>query len=118
MIEATCHCGAVRMEIAEPPETVTACNCSICHRLGTLWAYYTVGQVTFLTPPAATATYSWGDKELAFHHCRNCGCTTHWSAIDPASQRIGVNSRLMPRAVTATVPVRKLDGADTWSYLE
>ena len=118
MIEASCHCGDVRMEIAQPPETVTSCNCSICHRLGTLWAYYPIDQVKFLSPPDATATYLWGDREIAFHHCRNCGCTTHWSGVDPASQRMGVNSRLMPRAVTAEVPVRKLDGADTWTYLE
>jgi hypothetical protein len=118
MIEATCHCGAVRMEIAQPPEAVTSCNCSICHKLGTLWAYYTVDQVKFLSPPEATAAYSWGDRDLAFHHCRNCGCTTHWSGIAPDSQRMGVNSRLMPRTVTAEVPIRKLDGADTWTYLE
>jgi hypothetical protein len=117
MIEASCHCGAVRMEIAAAPEKLTSCNCSICHRLGTLWAYYTVDQVKFLSPPDATATYSWGDKALAFHHCRNCGCTTHWSGIDPGSTRIGVNSRLMPRAVTEAVPIRRFDGADTWTEL-
>jgi hypothetical protein len=118
MISASCHCGVVRMEIAEPPETVTSCNCSICHRLGTLWAYYRVDQVRFLSPPEATATYIWGDREIAFHHCRSCGCTTHWAGIDPSSQRIGVNSRLMPRETIAAVPVRKLDGADTWTYLD
>ena len=28
MIEATCHCGAVRIEVPSAPEAVTACNCS------------------------------------------------------------------------------------------
>jgi len=40
MIEASCHCGAVRIEVPSAPETVTSCNCSICRRYGVLWAYY------------------------------------------------------------------------------
>jgi hypothetical protein len=31
---------------------------------------------------------------------------------------MGVNSRLMPRAVIADLPIRKFDGADTWTELE
>ena len=40
MIEATCHCGAVRLKAPHPPQSVTDCNCSICRLLGVLWAYY------------------------------------------------------------------------------
>ena len=39
MIAGSCHCGAVKIAVAEAPATVTSCNCSICRRLGTLWAY-------------------------------------------------------------------------------
>ena len=45
MIEASCECGAVRLEIETPPETVGDCNCSICRRYGALWAYYPLAQV-------------------------------------------------------------------------
>jgi hypothetical protein len=45
MIESSCHCGAVKLEIAVAPETVTECNCSICRRYGVLWAYYAPSQV-------------------------------------------------------------------------
>lgn len=35
MIESSCHCGAVKLQIdAELPETLTSCNCSICKRYG------------------------------------------------------------------------------------
>jgi len=118
MITATCHCGAVQMEIAEPPERLTSCNCSICRRLGTLWAYYRPDQVTFRTPSEATAAYLWGDRTLELHHCRNCGCTTHWQGVDKTVERMGVNARLMAPDVIAAVPVRKLDGAETWTYLD
>ncbi|HEY5072454.1 MAG TPA: hypothetical protein VII63_10535 [Caulobacteraceae bacterium] len=78
MIEAECHCGAVRIEIAEAPSQLTDCNCSICRRLGVHWAYYAPREVTLIAASDATAAYVRGDRTLAFHHCRTCGCTTHW----------------------------------------
>ena len=39
MLIATCHCGAVRLQIPRKPRTLTDCNCSICRRYGTRWAY-------------------------------------------------------------------------------
>jgi hypothetical protein len=117
-ITASCHCGAVRLEIAEAPEQITSCNCSICHKLGTLWAYYRPDQVRVIAEPGATVAYVWGDRMLALHHCRGCGCTIRWDLIDPVgaaalgadTNRMGVNVRLMDPAVIADLPVRKVDG--------
>jgi len=115
MIEATCHCGAVRLEIAAAPETVTDCNCSICRRYGVLWAYYNPAEVAV---SGATDIYSWGERSLEFHRCKVCGCATHWSAVDKTRARMGVNARLMPPEVLAAARVRHLDGADSWTYLD
>lgn len=115
MVEATCHCGAVRMEIAKAPETMTDCNCSICRRYGTLWAYYSPTQVTL---SGATDIYMWGDKDLEFHRCETCGCVTHWAPVDKSKDRMGVNANLMPPDIQAQARVRKLDGADTWKFLD
>lgn len=118
MIEGSCHCGAVRIEVAEAPSQVTACNCSICRRLGTLWAYYAPAQVRVT---GATATYRRGDKTIDFHHCATCGCTTHWSPIEGVrdSGRMGVNARLLASEVLERARVRRLDGAsEDWRYLD
>lgn len=115
MIEASCHCGAVRIEIDEPPQTVTDCNCSLCRRLGVLWAYYGVEQVRVTGP---TIAYVQGERTIAAHHCSTCGCTTHWAGLAGESARTAVNARLMDPAVLARARVRKLDGADTWKYLD
>ena len=117
MIEASCHCGAVRLEIAEAPAEVTDCNCSICRRLGALWAYYQPGDVAVIAAPEATGAYVWGDRMLARHFCRVCGCTTHWQALDPKADRMGVNARLMAPQDLKGARVRKFDGADTWTVL-
>lgn len=118
MIEASCHCGAVRLAIEAAPETLTDCNCSICRRYGVLWAYYRPGQVRLIPPDAATDTYMWDDRSLAFHRCRTCGCVTHWAPSDPARDRMGVNARLMDLDVRAAARVRRLDGAVTEKYLD
>jgi hypothetical protein len=115
MIAASCHCGAVRLEVDGAPAQLTSCNCSICRRLGTLWAYYSPAGVRVAGP---TGTYRWGDERLLFHHCPTCGCTTHWSPVDPDRDRMGVNARLMDPAVVAAARVRRFDGADTWRYFD
>ncbi len=116
MIEASCHCGAVRLEIARATAAVTDCNCSICRRLGTLWAYYHPREVTITA--GTTATYAWGDRTIAFHRCKVCGCTTHWANLGEAgADRMGVNARLMNPADLAAAKVR-LDGAETETYLD
>jgi hypothetical protein len=63
-----------------------------------------------------TDIYVHGDKMLAFHRCKNCGCPTHWLSIDESSEsdRMGVNARLLPRGVLAQARVRHFDGFDTW----
>ena len=116
MIEATCHCGAVRIEIADAPTQATSCNCSICRRLGALWAYY--GPV-LVRISGATAGYAWGDRKLEFRRCLVCGCTTHWRGLgDVAARRMGVNVRLLTPAELDGVRIRRFDGADTWTYLD
>ncbi|HEY5048434.1 MAG TPA: GFA family protein [Rhizomicrobium sp.] len=118
MIESSCHCGAVKLEIAAAPETVTDCNCSICRRYGVLWAYYSPRAVRIVAGNDATETYMWDDKSIAFHRCRACGCVTHWAALDKSLDRMGVNARLMAPEVVAMARVRRLDGAKTGKYLD
>jgi hypothetical protein len=111
VIEASCHCGAVRFAVDTAPDDVNDCNCSICRRYGTLWAYYQRPQVRFEANSGPTDIYVWGDRMLEFHRCRACGCVTHWVAIDPGYERMGFNSRLLAPEVLAAVPVRHTDGA-------
>jgi hypothetical protein len=118
MIESSCHCGAVKLEILSAPEEVTDCNCSICRRYGVLWAYYATAHVRIIATEGSTECYLWGDKSIEFHRCKNCGCVTHWCAVDRPASRMGVNARLMPPAILEAARMRHLDGTDTWKYLE
>lgn len=114
MIQAACHCGAVTFEVDAAPSQVTDCNCSLCHKLGPLWAYYQAPQVRI---SGETVGYVQGDRTMTTHHCPTCGCVIHWKAIDPERQRIGVNARLMPPAVLDGMQVKRLDGAHDFQTL-
>ena len=118
MTTASCHCGAVALQLARAPDTVTDCNCSICRRYGVLWAYYSPSDVAITPADGATQVYMWDDRSIEFHRCRTCGCVTHWAAVDKSIDRMGVNARLMPMEALALARVRRLDGAYTEEYLD
>ena len=111
---ATCHCGAVEVEVPQAPSMVSDCNCSICRRYGVLWAYYPAAAVRGRAAPGATDGYAWGRKAIRFGRCGQCGCVTHWERIEPAEgSETGVNARNFPARTLAGVPVELLDGATT-----
>jgi len=119
MLTATCHCGAVRIDLPRKPRRLTNCNCSICRRYGTLWAYYKVRDVTLHAAAGAVASYAWGDGSLRFVRCATCGCVTHWEPVRiDEDSRMGVNARNMEPEIIAGVRVRRLDGASTWKFLD
>ena len=120
MVEASCHCGAVRIIVETAPTELTSCNCSICRRLGALWAFYLPGQVQVV---GDTTSYLWadrirGDRTVDIHHCATCACTTHWKPVGPRRDRMAVNARLMEPQVVEAARIRHLDGAETWKYLD
>jgi hypothetical protein len=118
MPELTCHCGAVRIDVAQAPAEVTDCNCSICRRTGVLWAYYPIADVKFSPAQPATDIYLWGKKTIAFHRCKTCGSLTHGAPTDSSQTEMGLNARLLDPAILAKARVRRFDGADTWKYLD
>jgi hypothetical protein len=117
MIEAACHCGAVKLTVETAPTEVTECNCSICRRLGARWAYYSPSQVK-ITKQGMTQPYVWGDRMLAFHRCKTCGVTTHWQSLDGAQKRMAINARNVDGLDWDKIRVRHFDGANAWEYMD
>lgn len=119
MLATTCHCGAIRIEVPRRPQSLTNCNCSICRRYGTLWAYYKADAARIVGGAQATAEYRWGDRRLAFVRCANCGCVTHWKPVRRTpSSRMGVNARNFEPEALGAVRIRRLDGASSWKFLD
>ena len=119
MLEATCHCGAVKLQVQVAPDYLIDCNCSICRRNGALWALYDAASVEVKSNPSASVAYVWGAGTIRTMHCKVCGCTTHWEPIGAnPDRRWGVNARNFAPLAIAGIKVRKFDGADTWAYVD
>ncbi len=116
-IKGACHCGAVTFEADPKDRFLVTCNCSICRKLGTIWLHSPPAAAQVNAPEGSTITYIWGDKELAFHSCKRCGCTTHWASLTGNGQ-LAVNIRLADPAATRDMPLRHFDGADSWEFLD
>jgi len=118
-MHASCHCGAVEIDISADLRSLTECTCSICHRYGAQWAYCTRETAKVSCDPDAITAYAWDDKTLEFYHCNFCGCLTHYESVEKnADGRIAVNARMIPLADISGLRVRTFDGADTWKYLD
>jgi hypothetical protein len=119
MLTGTCHCGAVQIALRRKPRRLTSCNCTICRRYDTLWAYYDRDQVTITARKGAMVGYLWGNKRLRFVRCATCGCVTHWEPVDRSKRRrMGINLRNFDPVAIASIRVRRLDGAKTWKFLD
>ena len=116
MIEASCHCGAVRIEVAERPAQLTACNCSLCRRLGTLWAYYRPTRSGSCRAPARPCPTS---RATAARPCTTAHLRLHHPLVEPDRRRPDGGERaLMDEREIEGVRVRRFDGAATWKYLD
>jgi hypothetical protein len=112
MIEASCHCGAVKLQVPVAPEEIASCNCSLCTKLAWLGAYYNPADVNLITSRESIDTYIWGDRSIRICRCKICGCTTHWESIDSElTDRMGINVRMMTGIDLDNIPIRYVDGA-------
>lgn len=117
----TCHCTAVSIEMDRPIRQMTECNCSICRRYGALWAYQQRKAIRVFDTDKCLQSYRWGKESIEYFHCTRCGCVTHYEQTDKredGSDMSAVNMRLIddPTRI-AHLPIRLLDGADTWKVL-
>jgi hypothetical protein len=119
MLNLSCHCGQIRLQLAMLPDHINECNCSLCGKRGARWAYFHPSEVRV---EGATTGYSRRDKDdpaADIRFCPNCGCTTHFTLTESAVARhgnslMGVNVRLADEGDLAGVELRYPDGR-AWS---
>ena len=111
-IVATCHCGNIALKVADLPDYLGDCNCSICRRYKALWAYYPPEAVTISSQADGLDSYLWGPKEVAFHSCKKCACITHYTTTELCPEIItAINFRLVEPSIYTEVIIKKNDGS-------
>lgn len=121
MLTGTCHCGAVRWSFDGLPEGVTACNCTLCRRYGTLWIYdYENERIRVDGPVGAYWRRDAADPVLEIQFCPTCACVVSWRgrSVDAAGRRrCAVNLRLAEPEAIAALPIDHFDGLDSFDDL-
>ncbi|MDB4511974.1 hypothetical protein N9060_00785 [Arenicella sp.] len=118
-IEGKCHCENVRISIPQLTNFATRCTCGICSRYACVWGYFTESEVGVSIGQLGVEEYCYGDKQINFIRCKNCGCVTHYTSTKSGpEQRLAVNYLMFERTVLDKLVIRVFDGADTWQYLD
>lgn len=107
---ASCHCGAVVVEV-EAPEDIVAyeCNCSICERVGYLHLIVPAGQFRLVQGREALTLYTFNTRIAQHSFCKICGVKPFYV---PRSNPDGfsVNVRCIDRSTIRSLDVRPFDG--------
>jgi hypothetical protein len=102
----------VTLELAEKPDYLFDCDCSLCRKHGVLWGYFDPGHVSI---HGTTKVYARVDRErpaVQIHFCGHCGCSTHWTPMAHTPQdRMGANMHLFAPEELAGIPLHFPDGA-------
>jgi hypothetical protein len=77
--KATCHCGAVELELSLPDGIVDPrrCDCSICRRKGAIVASVPLSDLRVVKGLEALALYQFNTHAAKHFFCSVCGIYTH-----------------------------------------
>ena len=106
---ASCHCGAVVLELDLPDCIVHArrCNCSMCRGKGAIVASVALSGLKVLQGEAALQLYQFNTRTAKHYFCKVCGIHTHnqsRSNPDQYAFNVGCLEGVNPHEL-GTVPV-------------
>ena len=130
-LTARCHCGSTRIDLPTPTEA-KRCNCTFCHRLGALWAYFPPEAVTITAHP--DAIYAPGSGLNAHHFCGRCGnhlygLSPDWGSVYnmdgtpkagftadsiPETRILAVNLNMVDDLDVSGLTIKEMDGRNNW----
>lgn len=78
-MKATCHCGAVELDVtlADGLATARRCDCSFCARRGAIAVSAPLDGVRILRGADKLTRYTWGTHTAQHFFCSVCGVYTH-----------------------------------------
>ncbi|QEM82636.1 GFA family protein [Halomonas binhaiensis] len=76
---ATCHCGAIELELDLPDGIVSPrrCDCSICRRKGAVVASVPLNGIHIVKGEEHLKLYQFNTHTAKHYFCSNCGIYTH-----------------------------------------
>lgn len=79
IVEASCHCGAVKLRVvlAEGLRTARRCTCSLCAMRGAVAVTALLGGVEVVQGADKLRLYQFNTKVAEHYFCGECGIYTH-----------------------------------------
>ena len=77
--KATCHCGAVELELSLPDGIVNPrrCDCSMCRRRGAIVASVPLAGIRVVKGQDVLKLYQFNTRTARHYFCSSCGIYTH-----------------------------------------
>ena len=77
--KATCHCGAVELELSLPDGLVDVrrCDCSMCRRRGAIVASVPLSGLNIVKGQERLSLYQFNTMTAKHYFCSKCGIYTH-----------------------------------------
>ncbi|MDH5859132.1 GFA family protein [Lampropedia aestuarii] len=104
--KASCHCGAVVLELSLPDGLVDPrrCDCSMCRRRGAVVASVPLDGIRIVQGAEFLKLYQFNTHTAKHYFCSNCGIYTHHqrrSKPDQYGFNIGCLEGINPLAIAA-----------------
>ena len=108
--KGSCHCGAVRFEIATDFPELTTCDCSICSRKNAVMVKVHESAFRLLAGEQSLSDYQFHTRTAKHYFCKVCGIYPfHRKRVTP--DHLGVNVHCLDGFDPAGIPVRQAVGA-------
>jgi hypothetical protein len=120
MLTGHCHCGGSHWTLEGDPGSITACNCTLCRRYGTLWAYDYENERIRLSGPAGSYKRTGKEPGLEILFCPTCACVLAWRGMrvhEGGRRRMAVNVRLAEPDAVADLAIDHFDGLESFEDL-
>lgn len=109
--QGSCHCGKVKFEVQGEFKEGLTCNCSMCHRKGSVLAFVPATQFQLLSGENNLTDYQFGKKQIHHTFCSTCGVTAFASSTMPDGTPMkAINLRCIPDIHIESLKMTHYDG--------
>lgn len=106
----SCHCGSVKYEVDLALDKVTACNCSMCGRTGTLLTFVPPSAFKLLQGEETLRDYQFNTRNIHHLFCSTCGVKSFARGVSPRGEMVAINVRCLDGVDLDSLEIQHVDG--------